>query len=282
MINRLVELNKRKQSYITFWFNHHFLIGYNKKPTEEGVLGIHFIPSDGFLWAESIQQKLNNYGYNLKSVLLDLTSTRNSHLYETNVLLVSPDFSHIKNLNFLHEVDQRKTLVVLLGTNALEIHTFWQEQTCHKLLHTTHFEMQPHEDCVNCLVLRIINMHTHCIGLSDQETEVHYTLPLPMLPEIDQASCAPHKRIVAALDDRNVSFISIIHYVVVYICISNYITSKVQLKKLTYVFCLINLVRIWMISIVLSFVSRTETLTFFVVERREMKYELNYQLNTEK
>jgi hypothetical protein len=40
-----------------------------------GTIGIHFMPSDGHNWADFLQQKFNEDGYNIRCMLLDLTAT---------------------------------------------------------------------------------------------------------------------------------------------------------------------------------------------------------------
>lgn len=175
--------------------------------TGHGVLGIHFIPSDGYHWAEFLQQKLNEDGYNIKSMLLDLTSTSHSHFYETNVLLVSPDFFSLQNLDALHRINPQRAIMVLLGTSASDIQTFLS-QKYPAMLKITFFETQATEDCVRALLIGIIKLYEHVHEQSDEETEkdVYDILPPPTPKQSTGASINNiHK--VAVSFDNNVSII---------------------------------------------------------------------------
>ncbi|XP_052071422.1 uncharacterized protein LOC127709810 isoform X2 [Mytilus californianus] len=146
-----------------------------------GVLGIHFIPSDGYHWAEFLQQKLNEDGYNIKSMLLDLTSTSHSRFYETNVLLVSPDFFSLQHLKALHRINPQRAIMVLLGTTASDIQSFLSHN-CPEMLKITFFETQATEECVRALLIGIIKLYEHVHEASDEETEQYDTLPPPRQP----------------------------------------------------------------------------------------------------
>ncbi|CAG2220696.1 BCAP [Mytilus edulis] len=113
-------------------------------------------------------------------MLLDLTSTSHSHFYETNVLLVSPDFFSLQNLDALHRINPQRAIMVLLGTSASDIQTFLS-QKYPAMLKITFFETQATEDCVRALLIGIIKLYEHVHEASDEETEkdVYDKLPLP-------------------------------------------------------------------------------------------------------
>ncbi|XP_063444207.1 uncharacterized protein LOC134724844 isoform X1 [Mytilus trossulus] len=170
--------------------------------TGHGVLGIHFIPSDGYHWAEFLQQKLNEDGYNIKSMLLDLTSTSHSHFYETNVLLVSPDFFSLQNFDALHRINPQRAIMVLLGTTASDIQTFLS-QKYPAMLKITFFETQATEDCVRALLIGIIKLYEHVHEASDEETEqgVYDKLP-PLKPHTGAPINTIHK-VAVSFDNNN-------------------------------------------------------------------------------
>ncbi|XP_071131612.1 uncharacterized protein [Mytilus edulis] len=171
--------------------------------TGHGVLGIHFIPSDGYHWAEFLQQKLNEDGYNIKSMLLDLTSTSHSHFYETNVLLVSPDFFSLQNLDALHRINPQRAIMVLLGTSASDIQTFLS-QKYPAMLKITFFETQATEDCVRALLIGIIKLYEHVHEASDEETEkdVYDILPPPTPKPSTGASINNIHKVAVSFDNN--------------------------------------------------------------------------------
>lgn len=137
-----------------------------------GTIGIHFMPSDGFHWAEFLQQKLNEDGYNIKCMLLDLTST--THFFDTNILLVSPDFFNLNNAGVLQTIDPHRAIMVLLGTAARDVRTFLLRHKCDEMLkYITFFETEATENCVRELLIGIIKLYEHNHEPSEDEAE-HY------------------------------------------------------------------------------------------------------------
>lgn len=140
-----------------------------------GTIGIHFMPSDGLHWAEFLQQKLDEDGYNINSQLLDLTST--THFFDTNILLVSPDFFNLDNLGVLRTINPHRAIMVLLGTTARDVQKSLLRHKCDEMLnHITFFEAVATDTCVRKLLIGIIQLYEYNHEASDEDYD---TLPLP-------------------------------------------------------------------------------------------------------
>ena len=176
-----------------------------------GTIGIHFMPSDGHNWADFLQQKFNEDGYNIRCMLLDLTAT--THFFETNILLVSPDFFNLNNLGVLQTIDPHRALMVLLGTTSEDVQAFLLRHKCNEMLkNITFFETVATENCVRELLIGIIKLYEHNYEPSDDETahkEIYDVLPVPRPRHLSTngvndvaISCNEENREVYLLCDR--------------------------------------------------------------------------------
>lgn len=124
---------------------------------------IHYVPSDGQVWAEYLCQKLRAKPYEINCELIKFTpnSVAEAHSSILNVFFVTPDFLDVQDWSWTNSLDKNTCILVLTGTEQEDLELATQ---IHKSEHVLDFlihQLTETEESVRDLLIIIITKYEY-------------------------------------------------------------------------------------------------------------------------
>jgi hypothetical protein len=139
------------------------------------AVALYFVTEDCSAWANFLKTKLGEKAYDIG--VHDIEASRASECkdsYKANIILVSPGFLELKDLNHFCKFPEKQSLVVLLGVDDHEFEDTLKARGGEQILKIPVFETEANESSVRCLLVEIIDLYERNVALED-------VLPHPIL-----------------------------------------------------------------------------------------------------
>lgn len=149
---------------------------------DQTCVSVHYMPSDGKMWAGYLCEKLRGDEYDIKCDLNDLTedptTAVKSSKAKVNVVFVTPDFLDVQLWNWSNNLDKNSSILVLTGTEHDDLA---QSASFHKSDHVLDFyiyELKETETSVRDLLIFIISKYEDTTdSLNDKNIHVSQSEP---------------------------------------------------------------------------------------------------------